>query len=69
MGDRAPFWERKKIRVSYEKRGGKRAESSLRHHTERTHGIVLIQTRGVDVGRGEPEIYMVYFPQVLHSAA
>ena len=40
-------------------RGGAMTASSLCHHMERTHGIVLPQTRGVDIGRGILETYMV----------
>ena len=36
---------------------------------ERTHGIVLTQTRGVDARRGGMETYRVYFPRVLKSVA
>ena len=39
--------------------------SSLRHHMEISHGIVLPHVRGVDVGGGGPEIYMVSFPRIL----
>ena len=41
------------------------APSSLQHHTERSHGILLPQVRGVDVGGGGPEIYKVLFPRIL----
>ena len=42
---------------------------SLCHYIERTHGIVLPQTRGVDVGGGGEETYVVFFPQVLKLVA
>ena len=32
---------------------------------ERSNGILLIQIRGVDVGGGSPETYVVYFPRIL----
>ena len=41
----------------------------FQHHMERTHGIVLIQTRGVDVGGGVLDTYMVYFTRVMKSVA
>ena len=37
------------------------AASSIRHHMERSHGIVLTQIREVDVGEGGPETYKVSF--------
>ena len=37
----------------------------LRHHTERTHGKLLTQVRGVDVGGGGLEVYMVSLPRIL----
>ena len=42
------------------------AALSLRHHMERAHGVVMPQTRGVDVGGGVPETYVVSFPWVLN---
>ena len=45
------------------------ATSSLRHHMDITHGIVLTHTRGVDVGGGVTEIYVVYFPRLLNLVA
>ena len=41
--------------------------SSLRHHMERSHGIVVRQGRGVDVEGGGSEIYKVSFQQILKS--
>ena len=38
---------------------------SLRNHTERLHGIVLPQIRGVDVRGGSPETYKVSFLPIL----
>ena len=43
------------------------ASSSLRHHMERSHGIVLPQIRGVDVGEGGMETYKVSFLRILKS--
>ena len=39
--------------------------SSLRHHMDRTHGRVLLQVRGVDVGGGGLEVNKVSFPRIL----
>ena len=41
------------------------AESSLRHNMNRTYGIVLTQTRWVDISGGGTETYVMYFMQVL----
>ena len=41
--------------------------SSLRHHMERAHGIVLPQVNDVDVGGGGLEVYKVSFPRILKS--
>ena len=41
------------------------AASSLRHHMERSHGIVLTRVREVEVGGGGPETYKVSFPRIL----
>ena len=49
--------------------GGAMVLASLHHHMERTHGIVLPHTRGVDVGGGGPETYVVYFTRVLKLVA
>ena len=43
------------------------AASSLPHHMERSHGILMPQVRGVDVGGGGPEIYKVSFPRIIKS--
>ena len=40
------------------------AASSLRQHIERSHGIVLPNIRGVDIGGGGPETYKVLFPRI-----
>ena len=39
--------------------------SSLRHHMDMSHDIVLSHIRGVDVGEGGPEIYKVSSPRIL----
>ena len=41
--------------------------SSIRQHIEITHKIVLPKTQGVDVDRGRPDTYVVFFPQILKS--
>ena len=61
------FWERKRTRVSCEEYRGAMVESSLRHHMERSHGILLNHIRGVDVGGRGPETYKVSFSRVLMS--
>ena len=43
------------------------ADFSLRYHMDISHGRVLPQVRGVDVGGGVPEVYKVSFPQILKS--
>ena len=45
------------------------ADLSLHHRIERAHGIFMPQARGVGVGGGRPETYMVSFPRVLKSVA
>ena len=55
MGEGNTFWDQKKTRVIYKECGGEMMASSLLHHMEITHKIVLPQTRGVDVGIGGPE--------------
>ena len=69
MGEGATFWERNKTRVSYKEYVGVMAAPSLRHHMERTHGIVLPQTRGVDVIGGGSKTHNMSFPRVLKSVA
>ena len=49
-GEGPTFWERKGTRVSCEECGVTMAASSMRHHMERSHGKVLPQVMGVDVG-------------------
>ena len=56
--------ERKKTRVSCKECGDTMAASSLRHHTERAHVIVLLQVRGVDVRVGGLEVYKMSFTRI-----
>ena len=42
---------------------------SILQHMEIAHGIVLTQTRGVDVGGWGPEKCVLSFPRVLNSVA
>ena len=64
-GEGATFWEIKKTRVICAERRGKMAVSSLCHHTERSHSIVLPHTRGVDIGGRGSKNYVVSFPLIL----
>ena len=41
--------------------------SSLCHHMERSHRIVLTQIRGVDFGVVGTQTYRVLFPQIFNS--
>ena len=43
------------------------AASSLCHHMDLNHGIVMPYIQGVNVGRGGLDTYAVSFPQVLKS--
>ena len=43
------------------------AASTLWHHMERYHGIVLPQIKGLDVRGGRSETYKVSFPLILKS--
>ena len=67
MGEGAIFWDQNKIRVSCEECEGVMAASSLCHHMEITHSIVLPHTQGVDIVGGGPEICVVSFPRELNS--
>ena len=69
MGEGATLQERNKTRVCCEKCGGGVAESSLYHHMDRVHRILLPHTRGVDIGFGGPDTYVVSSPQVLNLVA
>ena len=61
------FRERRRTRVSCANFGGTMAASSLCHHIERSHGIVLQQNRGVDIGRRGTETYVMSFLRILKS--
>ena len=43
------------------------SDSSLWHHIQRSHCIVLPNIRGVEAGGGGPEINKVSFPRILKS--
>ena len=66
-GEGGTFWERNKNRVISEECKGEMAASYLCHHMDITHGIVMPQNRGVDIGGGVPETYRVSFLQVMNS--
>ena len=59
------FREWKKTRVSFEEFGTAMSASSLRHHMEIYHWIVMTQTQGVEFGGGGSKIYVVSFNWVL----
>ena len=67
MGEGYTFIVQKETRVSFEECGAVMAESSLLHHMERAHGIVMPYIRGVEIGGGGPETYVVSYPRVLKS--
>ena len=67
-GEGAKYWESKITRVSYVECRGTMLASSFRHHTESSHGIFLPYTRGVDVGGGGSDTYVVSFTWILKSA-
>ena len=69
MGEGDTLREIKKTRVICEECGTTMADLSLHHRIERAHGIFMPQARGVGVGGGRPETYMVSFPRVLKSVA
>ena len=54
-GEGPTFWQRKRTRVSCEECGETKAASTLQHHMEISHGIVLPQVRRVDVRGGRKE--------------
>ena len=58
-GEGPTFQESKRTRVSCEECGVKMDSSSLQHHTESSHGMVLPQIMGVDVGGGGMYTYKV----------
>ena len=64
-GEGPTFWERKRTRVHCKECGETMAASSLWHHMERAHGILLPQVRGVDVRGGGLEVYNLSFPRIL----
>ena len=61
------FWESKRTKVSCAECRQTKAASYLRHHMERSHSIVLAQTKGVDVRGGGAETYVVSFSWILKS--
>ena len=61
------FRERKKNRGSCAECGDYVAASSFRYHMERSKGISLPQTRGVNMGGGGPTTYVVSFLRVLKT--
>ena len=63
------FWKQNKTRLSCEEFRGEMVVSYLCHQMERTHIIVLSQTRGVDVGGGGTETYIVSFLRILKLLA
>ena len=65
-GEGATFQERKRTRVRCVECRGTMAESSIFHHIEISHGIVLPQIRDVDIGGGGLQTYVVSFPQILN---
>ena len=66
-GEGTTFRERKITRVICMECEGTMAASFFHHHIEISYGIVLTQTRGVDVGGGGLETYVVFFPRILKS--
>ena len=65
-GEGLTFWDRKKTRVSCEECGGAMATSSLRHHIERSHFIVLPSIIALDLRGKGPETYKVLFLRILN---
>ena len=63
----ATFWEREKTRVSCVECRGIMVASSLCHYMERSHGVVLPQTRRVDVGGVGLDTYVVSYPRIIKS--
>ena len=64
-GEGETFKERKRSRVICTECGGTMAASSLRHHMEISHGIVLHHTRGMNVRGGCLETYVISFLWIL----
>ena len=52
MGEGYTFIVQKETRVSFEECGAVMAESSLLHHMERAHGIVMPQSWGMGIVGG-----------------
>ena len=65
-GEGATFQEWRRTQVGCADCGDLVAASSLRHHVERSHGISLPQTRGVNVGGGGDHICGI-LPQGLEN--
>ena len=65
IGEGQTFRESNRTSISCEVCGDTMAASSLQHHIERVHGILLPQVRSVDVGGGGLELYKVSFPRIL----
>ena len=65
-GEVSTFLKINRTRVSCKDCGGTMDASSMRHHMERSHGKVLQQVRGVDVGGGGQEFYKDFFPRILN---
>ena len=64
-GDRETFREQKNTRVSSATCGMTLADSYIKIHMVRSHGICVPQTRGFDGVGGGPTTYVVLFPRVL----
>ena len=61
-GEGSMLRELKRTRASCKEGGATMAALSLFHHMDRSHGIIMTQTWGVDVGVVGMEMYVVYFP-------
>ena len=66
-GEGPTFWESNITMICCKVCGGTMAASSLWHQMERSHGRLLPQLRGVDVGVGGLEVYKVSFYRILKS--
>ena len=53
------------MRVSCSDCGAAVVVSSLRHHMEQSHGVILPHMQVVDMGRVGPTTYMFSFPRIL----
>ena len=65
MGEGATFREWNKNRVSCKECGATMVSSLLLHHMEHAHRIFIPHNRGVEVGGGGPETYVVSLLRVL----